>query len=33
MVLKIIAKNDPASPQVFYGTQFMEITSVSIPNS
>ena len=33
MVLKIIAKNDAASPPVFCGTQLMEITSVSTPNN
>ena len=33
IILKIIAKNDPASPHVFYGTRLMEISSVSTPDN
>ena len=33
IVLKMIAKNDPAGPPVFYGTRLMEILSVSSPNN
>jgi len=33
IILKMIAKNDPASPPVFYGTRLMEISSVSTPDN
>lgn len=29
IILKMIAKNDPAGPPVFYGTRLMEISSIS----
>ena len=29
IILKMIAKNDPASPPVFYGTRLMEISATS----
>ena len=32
IILKMIAKNDPACPPVFYGTRLMEISSVSSPD-
>ena len=33
IVLKMIAKNDPAGPPVFYGTRLMEILSTSSPDN
>ena len=33
IILKMIAKNNPASPPVFYGTRLMEIASVSTPDN
>ena len=33
IILNMIAKNDPASPPVFYGTRLMEILSVTIPEN
>ena len=32
IILKMIAKNDPVCPPVFYGTRLMEIASVSSPD-
>ena len=33
IILNMIAKNDPASPPVFYGTRLMEILSVTTPDN
>ena len=33
IILRMIAKNYPATPPVFYGTQIMEITAVSNPDN
>ena len=33
IVLKLIAKNDPAGPPVFYGSRLMEILSTSSPDN
>jgi len=32
IILKIITKNDPDGPPVFYGTRLMKILSASSPN-
>ena len=32
IILKMVAKNDSACPQVFYGTRLMEISSVALPD-
>ena len=33
IILKMIAKNDPAGPPAFYGTRIMEIAAVTRPDN